>query len=49
MWIVHGKNISGTVKGVYKDSGVIKIRVELATGEIKEVSYSNITKVGDFT
>lgn len=44
-----GKNISGTVKGVYKDSGVVKVRVELATGEIKEVSYSNITKVGDFT
>lgn len=44
-----GKNISGTVKGVYKDSGIIKVRVELATGEIKEVSYSNITKVGDFT
>jgi len=44
-----GKNISGTVKGVYKESGVIKVRVELATGEIREVSYSNITKVGDFT
>ena len=43
-----GKNLSGTVKGVYKDSGVIKIRVELATGEIKEVAYSNITKVGEF-
>jgi len=44
-----GKNLSGTVKGVYKDSGVVKVRVELATGEIKEVAYSNITKVGDFT
>ena len=44
-----GKNLSGTVKGVYKDSGVVKVRVELSTGEIKEVSYSNITKVGDFT
>ena len=43
-----GKNLSGTVKGVYKDSGVIKMRVELATGEIKEVAYSNITKVGEF-
>lgn len=43
-----GKKLSGTVKGVYKDSGVIKLRVELTTGEIKEVSYSNITKVGEF-
>ena len=43
-----GKNLSGTVKGVYKDSGAIKMRVELASGEIKEVAYSNITKVGEF-
>jgi len=44
-----GKNLSGTVKGVYKESGIVKVRVELTSGEIKEVSYSNIIKVGDFT
>ena len=43
-----GKNLTGIVKGVYKDSGVIKMRVELASGEFKEVSYSNIIKVGEF-
>lgn len=40
--------VNGVVKGTYKDNGVIKARVELESGEIKEYSYDKITKVGDF-
>lgn len=43
-----GENLTGTVKGVYKDNGEVKMRVELASGEIIEVAYANVTKVGEF-
>ena len=43
-----GNAISGVVKGVFKDNGEIKVRVELESGEIKEYSYDKIVKVGDF-
>ncbi|PRR83977.1 flagellar hook assembly protein FlgD [Clostridium vincentii] len=43
-----GENLTGTVKGVYKESGAIKMRVELASGETIEVAYANVTKVGEF-
>ncbi|MGL5152445.1 MAG: flagellar hook assembly protein FlgD [Clostridium sp.] len=42
-------NLKGIVKGVYKDKGEIKIRVELENGEIKEYKYEDVLKVGDFT
>lgn len=41
-------NLKGTVKGVFKDDGVVKVRVELNSGEIKEYTYDKIIKVGDF-
>ena len=40
--------VDGVVKGTYKDNGVIKVRVQLGSGEIKEYSYDKIVKVGDF-
>lgn len=40
--------VNGVVKGTYKDNGVIKVRVQLDSGEIKEYSYDKIVKVGDF-
>ena len=44
------EDLSGLVKGVYKDSnGNIMLRVELESGEIKEFNYSDVTKVGDFS
>lgn len=43
-----GKSITGTIKSVFKDGNDVKVRLETASGEIKEVSYANITKVGDF-
>lgn len=41
--------LKGVVKGVFKDNGNIKVRVQLESGEIKEYSYDKIVKVGDFT
>lgn len=41
--------LKGVVKGVYKDKGEIKVRIELESGEIKEYSYEKIVKVGDFS
>lgn len=41
--------LSGVVKGVYKEDGLIKVRVELESGEIKEYNYDKIVKVGDFS
>lgn len=41
-------NLKGIVKGVFKDDGVVKVRVELESGEIKEYTYDKIIKVGDF-
>lgn len=41
--------VNGTVKGTYKENGIIKVRVELESGEIKEYSYDKIVKVGDFS
>jgi flagellar basal-body rod modification protein FlgD len=46
-----GKNldpVNGVVKGTYKENGMIKVRIQLESGEIKEYSYDKITKVGDF-
>lgn len=46
-----GKNleaVNGVVKGTYKENGMIKVRVQLESGEIKEYSYDKIVKVGDF-
>ncbi|MGL4774135.1 MAG: flagellar hook assembly protein FlgD [Clostridium sp.] len=45
----EGNNLKGSVKGVYKDNGQIKIRVELEGGEIKEYNYEDVVKVGDFS
>ncbi|MGL4874670.1 MAG: flagellar biosynthesis protein FlgD, partial [Clostridium sp.] len=42
-------NLKGNVKGVFKDDGVVKVRVLLESGEIKEYTYDKIVKVGDFT
>ncbi|MGL4108619.1 flagellar hook capping FlgD N-terminal domain-containing protein [Clostridium sp. LP20] len=44
----EGNALKGIVKGVYKDKGDIKVRVELESGEIKEYTYDKIVKVGDF-
>lgn len=41
--------LSGTVKGVFKDNGQIKIRVEHKDGTIKEYNYEDVAKVGDFS
>ena len=41
--------LKGIVKGVFKENGEIKVRVQLESGEIKEYSYDKIVKVGDFT
>lgn len=43
------KNLKGVVKGVFKDEGVVKVRVLLESGEIKEYTYDKIVKVGEFT
>lgn len=40
--------VNGEVKGTYKENGMIKVRVQLESGEIKEYSYDKIVKVGDF-
>ncbi|MDS0524103.1 flagellar biosynthesis protein FlgD [Clostridium sp. SHJSY1] len=44
-----GNALAGTVKGVFKDNGDIKVRVQLDSGEIKEYSYEKVAKVGDYT
>ncbi|MBD7909839.1 MULTISPECIES: flagellar hook capping FlgD N-terminal domain-containing protein [Clostridium] len=44
-----GNAINGTVKGVFKDNGIIKVRLQLDSGEIKEYSYDKVAKVGDYT
>lgn len=41
--------LKGVVKGVFKDNGDIKVRIQLESGEIKEYTYDKIVKVGDFT
>lgn len=41
--------LSGVVKGVFKDNGQIKIRVEHEDGTIKEYNYEDVVKVGDFS
>jgi flagellar basal-body rod modification protein FlgD len=45
----NGNALAGTVKGVFKDNGDIKVRVQLNSGEIKEYSYDKVAKVGDYT
>ena len=41
-------NLKGTVLGVVKDSGVIKVRIKLdGTDEIKEFTYDKVIKVSD--
>lgn len=40
---------NGVVKGVYKKNGDIYCNVEVGEGNYKEVLYSDITKVGDFS
>lgn len=46
----EGENISvgGLVKGTFKEDGIVKLRVELGDGEIKEYSLDKIIKVGNF-
>lgn len=42
------KPVKGTVKGTYKEKGMIMVRVQMESGEIENYSYDKITKVGDF-
>ncbi|MBE6051361.1 MAG: flagellar biosynthesis protein FlgD [Clostridium sp.] len=43
-----GNALTGKVVGVVKDNGYVNVRVELASGEVKEYSYDKVVKVGDF-
>lgn len=42
-----GNAIKGTVVGVVKENGEVKVNVELESGEIKSYSYDTVTKVGE--
>lgn len=39
--------ISGTVKGAYKENGIIYVKVELESGETMSYSIDKVSKVGD--
>lgn len=43
-----GNALSGKVIGVTKESGVVMVRVELTSGEIKQFTYDQVAKVGNF-
>ena len=42
-----GNAIKGTVVGVIKDNGEVKVNVKLDSGEIKSYSYDKVVKVGE--
>jgi flagellar basal-body rod modification protein FlgD len=41
--------VSGTIKSVYIDNGVVKIKVTTADGTTKEYPYSSVLQAGDLT
>lgn len=44
-----GNAIKGTVVGVVKENGEVKVNVKLNSGEIKSYSYDKVVKVGEMT
>lgn len=43
------KPIKGVVIGSYKENGIVYVKVEQESGEVKSYAYNNITKVGEIS